>query len=109
MPAKQIKVCYKDKEYILEYTRKSVQIMERRGFIAEDISRKPASTLPELFAGAFVAHHPLLKRETVDAIFDSLPNKDKLIEVLADMYNEPILSMLEGSAENEGNASWTAI
>ena len=95
------------KTYTLEYTRKSVQMMERRGFVAEDITTKPASTLPELFAGAFLANHQFVKREVIDKIFDAMPNKPALIEQLAMMYNEPIESMLETSESDLGNLNWT--
>lgn len=47
--------------YTLEYTRKTVEIMEKQGFIAEDVDRKPMTMLPALFAGAFIARHPLRK------------------------------------------------
>lgn len=31
--------------------------MEKRGFVASDITDKPMTTPPALFAGAFLAHH----------------------------------------------------
>lgn len=107
MAGKQITFEAGGKTYTLEYTRKSVQIMERRGFSAEDVTTKPASTLPELFAGAFLAHHQFVKRDVIDKIFDAMPNKPELIEQLAMMYNEPIESMLETSESDLGNLNWT--
>ncbi|MBQ2012815.1 MAG: DUF5055 domain-containing protein, partial [Bacteroidaceae bacterium] len=104
MAGKQIKLEYNDKSYVLEYTRKTVQSMERSGFLIEEVSTKPVSTLPRLFAGAFLAHHPFVKEEVVNNIFNSLPNKPELLETLAAMYNEPIASMLETSEESQGNA-----
>ena len=32
--------------YTLEYTRKTVEIMEKQGFIADDVDRKPMTMLP---------------------------------------------------------------
>lgn len=66
------------------------------------------STLPELFAGAFLAHHRFLKREVIDEIYSKMTNKEALIGKLAEMYNEPILTLMEEPEENEGNVSWTA-
>ena len=106
--AKQLTISYKDKDYCLEYTRKSIEIMERQGFVVSDIQRKPMTTLPALFAGAFLAHHPYVKKELTDAIYKSMPNKDALIEKLAQMYNEPIMALVEEPTESEGNVSWTA-
>ena len=96
--------------YTLEYTRKSVEMMEKQGFVAEDVAKKPVTMLPALFAGAFLAHHRFVKREIIDSIYKKLTNKDKLIEKLVEMYNEPIMTLLTEPEQegNEGNLSWTA-
>lgn len=106
--AKQLKFRYQNIEYILEFTRKTVAEMERKGFIAADVSDKPMSTLPELFRGAFLAHHRFAKSEVIDEIFDKMTNKEDLIGKLAEMYAEPILSLVEEPEEAEGNLKWTA-
>lgn len=96
--------------YTLEYTRKSVEMMEKQGFIADDVEKKPMTMLPALFAGAFLAHHRFVKREIIDNIYKKLTHKDKLIEKLVEMYNDPILTLLTEPEQegNEGNLSWTA-
>lgn len=104
---KQLSFTYQDKEYCLEYTRKSVEQMEKRGFVASDITTKPMSTLPALFAGAFLANHRYIKPEIVDEIFSKMKNKDNLIEKLAEMYNEPIMALVDEPEESEGNVDWT--
>ena len=81
--------------YTLEYTRKTVEIMEKQGFIADDVDRKPMTMLPALFAGAFLAHHRWVKKDVVDRIYARLPRKDELLPKLVEMYNEPILSLME--------------
>lgn len=106
--AKQLTFSFEDKEYILEYTRKSVSDMERRGFIASDIERKPMTMLPELFAGAFLAHHKYVKRDTIDKIFNKMTNKDGLIDKLAEMFNEPFTELVEEPEPDEKNVNWTA-
>jgi len=106
--AKQLKFAYNDKEYTLEFTRRTVTEMEKKGFIAAEVENKPMSTLPALFAGAFLAHHRFEKKEVIDAIFAKLTNKEELIGKLAEMYNEPIMALVEEPEENEGNVSWTA-
>ena len=106
--AKQLKFRYQDKEFVLEFTRKTVAEMERKGFIAADVSEKPMSTLPELFRGAFLAHHRYVKPEIIDEIFDKMTNKEDLIGKLAEMYAEPILSLGEEPEEAEGNLNRTA-
>lgn len=105
--AKQLKINYNDKEYTLEFTRKTVAQMEGNGFVAADVETKPMTTLPLLFEGAFLAHHRWVKKDVIDEIFDHITNKEDLIGKLAEMYAEPILSLVEDPEESEGNASWT--
>lgn len=97
--------------YTLEFTRKTVAQMERNGFIAEDVTRKPMSLLPALFAGAFQAHHRFVKQEVIDSLYDRLGSKTELIGKLVEMYNEPILALMtdpEGQDGAEGNVDWAA-
>ena len=102
---KQIKFEYKDKEYTLEYTRETVKQMEREGFIAGDIVNKPMLTLPKLFAGAFKAHHKFdIKQKLIDEIFDLFTNKQALVEKLAEMYAEPMETLMDNECVDEGNA-----
>lgn len=61
--AKQLKFTFKDKEYVLEFTRRTVTEMEKKGFVAAEVENKPMSTLPALFEGAFLAHHRFEKKE----------------------------------------------
>ena len=103
--AKQLTFTHNGKDYVLEFTRNTVRQMENNGFIANDIDIKPMTVLPALFAGAFLAHHRHEKTEVVDAIYSKLKDKHLLIEKLAEMYNEPISTLLE--EPDEGNLEWT--
>lgn len=104
--AKQILFEYEGTRYTLEFNRNAIRKMERAGFVAEDIQSKPMTVLPELFAGAFIMHHPYLKRERIDKIYEKMTNRMKLIERLSEMYQEPILAMMDEPEEDEGNVSW---
>ena len=106
--AKQLIFIYEDKEYTLEYTRRTVAEMEKKGFIASDITDKPMTTLPALFAGAFLAHHRFVKEDVINKIYSKLTKKEDLISKLAEMYNEPILALIEEPENTEGNLDWTA-
>ena len=105
--AKQLHFTYDGKDYTLEFTRRTVAEMEKKGFIASDITEKPM-TLPALFAGAFLAHHRFVKSDIIDNIYSKLTKKEDLIGKLAEMYNEPILTLVEEPEEAEGNLDWTA-
>ena len=105
---KQLKFTYQDKDYCLEFTRKSVETMERNGFVASDIKDKPMTVLPALFAGAFLANHRFVKSDVIDEIFSKMTNKSELIGKLSEMYNEPIMTLIDEPKEDEGNLNWTA-
>ena len=106
--AKQLIFTFEDKEYTLEFNRRTVAEMEKKGFIASEIIDKPMSSLPTLFAGAFLANHRFIKQETIDAIYSKLTKKEDLIGKLAEMYNEPIMALVEEPEEDKGNVNWTA-
>ena len=105
--AKQLRFTYENKEYVLEYTRKSVEAMEKKGFVASDIETKPVTVLPALFAGAFLANHRYEKPEVIEEIYSKMTNKQELIGKLAEMYNEPIMALVNEPDESEGNLDWT--
>ena len=107
--ATQLHFTYKKKEYTLEFTRKTVSVMERQGFVASQAVDRPMTMLPVMFAGAFMAHHPSVKRDLIDEIYEHMTNKEALIEKLGEMYNEPIAALMDEPDEGaEGNVSWTA-
>ena len=105
--SKQLNFRYNGTDYTLEYTRKSVEQMEREGFVADDLKNKPLTMLPTLFAGAFKAHHRYVKREVIDEIYSKMTNKADLIGKLAEMYNEPIMALIDEPVESAENLSWT--
>ena len=107
---KQISFEHNNKEYTLEFTRETVKQMEREGFVAGDILTKPMLTLPKLFAGAFKAHNRFdVKQKQIDEIFELFKNKQALVEKLAEMYAEPMETLLDNDNIDAGNAiSWDA-
>ncbi len=106
--AKQINFSYNEVEYTLEFTRKSIETMEKQGFVASEINEKPMTVLPSLFAGAFLAHHRFTKREVIDEIFSKTTNRRELVGKLAEMYNEPIMALIDEPEPSEGNVEWGA-
>lgn len=106
--AKTIHLTYEGSTYTLEFTRETISIMEKQGFRITDIEDKPMSTLPVLFAGAFLAHHRKIKAGVITKIFDNLRDKTGLIGKLGEMYAEPLETLLDEPEEDEGNAIWGA-
>jgi len=106
--SKTMRVTYDGETYTLEYTRESITLMEKQGFRIQDIGEKPMSTLPVLFAGAFLAHHRKIKPGVISKIFEHLPDKEGLIDKLGEMYAEPFEAFFDDPEEGEGNATWGA-
>ena len=106
--SKQLRFEYNGTEYTLEYTRRSVEQMEREGFVADDIKTKPMTMLPAMFAGAFKAHHRFVKPDVINEIYSMMTNKEALIGKLAEMYNDTLSSLFDEPAESSGNLTWTA-
>jgi hypothetical protein len=104
--AKTITFNFEGTDYTLEYTRATVATLEKQGFNISEISEKPLTTLPALFAGAFLAHHRFVKRDVIDRIYDKMTNKMDLVMRLAEMYNEPIEALVDEPEESEGNLTW---
>jgi len=100
--SKSIEFTYEGKDIKLEYTKRTVKQMEERGFSISDINDKPMSMVLDLFAGAFLANHRNYKREKVEEIYAHMPNKEKLIEKLAEMYNEPLEGLMDEPDEDDG-------
>ena len=49
----------------------------------------------------------MVKQDVIDEIFSKMTNKSELIGKLAEMYNEPIMTLIDEPEEAEGNLDWT--
>ncbi len=113
--ATKITVTYKDKDYVLEYTRTTAKQIEDTGFILDQLSEKPATMIPLLVYGSFLNHNRGIKRSLVDEIYENLIGKtgkdgeEGFIAVLAEMYAETVSTLVGDDSEiDEGNAAtWT--
>lgn len=97
---------YNDEDYILEFSRKTVSVLERNGFVIDDVPNKPVTLLPRLFAGAFLMHHPRIKEATINEIFKNIDNKQELIDALIELYNEPLNTMFDEPDDSEKKVTW---
>lgn len=104
--AKQINISFENKNYCLEFKRRTVEILERQGFTITDIDKKPTTLLPMLFEGAFLANHRNIKKGIIDKIYEQIPNKTELLGKLAEMYNEPLETLMADPEGSEGKAQW---
>lgn len=101
----KIELTYEKKNYVLEFNRQSVKMMESQGFVLDEITSKPMTMIPLLFSGAFIKNCKGTKRSIIDAIYDGIGDKEALMNALLEMYADT-LSTLTDSNE-EGNVTWT--
>ena len=106
----KINLTYEKKEYVLEYNRQSVKTMESQGFVLEELTTKPMTMIPLLFAGAFIKNHSGkdgAKRKVIDEIFEEIGDKTALMEALMEMYADTLGSLTESNSE--GNVTWAMV
>lgn len=109
--ATQITVTYKNKDFLLEYTRATARAIENMGFVAEDLANKPVTMIPLLVYGAFMRHHRDLKQKEIDEIYDNIVDKigkegeEGFIQTLREMYAETASTLMDDKPVDEGNAA----
>lgn len=75
-------------EYTLEFSRKTVEWAERRGFSMDDLSDHLMVRLPELFHYSFRMHHPRMTKDQTDKIlFDDIGGiTEEMVTRLGQLY-----------------------
>lgn len=102
---KQLNFTFDGRDYTLEFTRRTAQRLEQRGFDINAVATKPLTMLPMLFSGAMYMHHPDVSLARCDEIYDALGGKNELVGKMAEMYAEQLNTLLE---DNPENVHWTA-
>ena len=101
---KEIKV--RDKEnntYVLTFTAETVKATEGRGFVLEELDKKPMTMMPLLLEGAFLAKEAnRVSPEKVIEIWQNVKDKQGVLQKLIILYNDPIDELFA----TEGNAEW---
>ena len=94
-------------KYTLEYSRRSAQMMEAQGFVADEVTKSPMTMLPLLFQGAFLMHHRTLPTATIDELYTRITQKEQLIEALSEMYMDTYMSLVDDpEGPEEKNCTW---
>lgn len=110
MIGKSIDIEFDGAKYRLEFNRRSVEEMEKTGFLYADLQARPLATFPVLFAGSFRANHPFVKRDVVNSIYKSFRSNGEFLSKLIEMFTDTYTSLFDGSDDDEeveGNVSWT--
>ena len=101
----KIKLTHNGQEYILEYDRMSVKLLESSGFILDEFLEKPMSNIELAFAGAFIKNHKKTPQTTIDELYNGCKNKTELVTTLSKMIRETYDALLEDGSD-EGNVEW---
>ena len=99
-----------NREYTLEFSRRSVVKTEQAGFEINSLESKSMTMIPLLFWGAFLMHHPHMTKDQTDKIlFDKLGGlRDNELEHLGKLYAEPFKTLV-ATSEETGNPRKVAI
>ena len=104
-----IKYKYEGNEYLLDFDRASVEMLEKTGFSIQDFSRQIATMQPLLFRGAFFKNHKFAKGLDYNKMWDEVKNKKGLTNALLDMVAETYQTLMADEEEQEGNENWEVI
>lgn len=89
--------------YVLTFTAETVKATEARGFVLDEIDKKPATMMPLLLEGAFLAKEATrVTPEKVLEIWKKQRDKKGLLTKLILLYNDVIDEMFA----EEGNMEW---
>lgn len=106
----KILIEYKDKEYTLAYSRKTVKAIEGMGYVGEELTRKPQTMVELLFWGAFFRYHHWMTKDMAMEIYETLTDRVNLISTLIKMYNATGDYLFDTDSEDtEKKANWTAM
>lgn len=96
-------------KYVLEYNREAIKVLETQGFSVSEMATKPMTMLPMAFQGLFYKNHRKVKKSYIDECYDRFSDKEKLIEIIADMLAESYNSLTEDADNEQAKLEWKII
>lgn len=105
----KINLTYKGIDYILEYNRMAIKLIENDGFALNEFASHPMTMIDLAFKGSFYKNHRNVPNVLIEEIYNHCPNKDNLIEKITEMITECYNSLTENPDGDEGNATWEVV
>lgn len=105
----QIKLTHNGIDYVLEYNRYSIKVLEEAGFVYDEFLAKPTKNIELAFAALFIKNHPKTPQTTIDEIYASCKDKKGLIAAMNTMINESYDSLLAEPEDESGNVTWEVV
>lgn len=106
MSMSKIKFNYDGVDYTLAFTAASIKKMERDGFNFADVEKHILTAPEDLFCGAFIAHHPYVKREKRIEIFNALRSNAETGESIMDAIGSMLAEAVDEISGHSGNVTW---
>lgn len=96
-------------EYTLEFSRKSIEFAEKRGFKMEELGDYMMTRVPELFYYAFYMHHPMMtKKQTDDILFNKLGGvTEEMLVRLGELHAQGYESLINSSESKNSKVTIT--
>lgn len=96
--------------YTMEFNRRTAQYVEER--LEINVAKMfnehtiPLTKMPQFFYASMMMHHPNMKVETAEAIYQELGDKFELMQALIGLYSTAINSLFEEPEEGKA-ITWT--
>ena len=93
------------REFVLEFSRRTVKMAEENGISLDNIENKMMSTIPDIFHYAFKMHQPWISKEETDRIlfeeFKGLTDDElkRIVELYVEPYNT-LINVTDGDEKN---------
>lgn len=96
-------------EYTLEFSRKSIEFAEKRGFKMDELSDYLMTRVPELFYYSFRMHHPMMtKKQTDEILFDKLGGmSEEMLTRLGELYAQGYESLINSEETKNSKVTIT--
>lgn len=96
-------------EYTLEFSRKSIEFAEKRGFKMDELGDYMMTRVPELFYYSFRMHHSTMtKKQTDDILFDKLGGmSEEMLTRLGELYAQGYESLINSEESKNSKVTIT--
>ncbi len=97
------------KRYTLEFTRNTVEQMQRNGFVLNTDALYTSAK--DLISGAFRKNHRHLQWDEIEKIWKAQNKRDDLLKALAEMFYQPTRDLFdEDESDNpDENPTWEIV
>ena len=96
--------------YELDFSREAVKFAENRGFEPGDVTRFPATKVPELWFYAFRMHHKSMSKQQTDRLLEKMGGMTpEILERLLMLYAQAAQSNNLQDAEDFEKNAWATV